>query len=89
MERRFSIGRTLLTEPADRNSYELEPYVAPEQAAEFLKVNRLKVIRMARAGTLPAHPLGLGHRRQWRFKLSELDKYMQGRVNIHHPLVRQ
>ena len=58
----------------------LEPYVDPEQAAAFLKTNRLKIIRMARLGFLPAHPLGSGKRRQWRFKLSELDKHMQKRL---------
>jgi len=35
-----------------------EPYVTPEEAADFLRTNRLKVIRMARSGLLPAHPLG-------------------------------
>jgi excisionase family DNA binding protein len=66
-----------------------EPYVNPEQAADFLGTNRLAVIRMARSGLLPAHPLGLGKRRQWRFKLSELDKHMQRGVNTSYPPVRQ
>jgi excisionase family DNA binding protein len=67
----------------------LEPYVSPDEAAEFLKVNRLKLVRMARSGILPAHPLGTGKRRQWRFKLSELDKHMQGGIETNHPPVRQ
>ena len=67
----------------------LEPYVSAEEAAEFLKTGRLKIIRMARSGFLPAHPLGTGKRRQWRFKLSELDKHMQGGIDIAHPPVRQ
>jgi len=67
----------------------LEPYVSPEEAAQFLKTNRLKIIRLARSGSLPAHPLGSGKRRQWRFKLSELDKYMQHGVETANPLVRQ
>lgn len=66
----------------------LEPYVDPDQAAAFLNTNRLKVIRMARSGFLPAHPLGAGKRRQWRFKLSELDKHMQAGLNDAHPPVR-
>jgi excisionase family DNA binding protein len=65
-----------------------EPYVDPDQAAAFLKTNRLKVIRMARSGALPAHPLAGGKRRQWRFKLSELDRHMQDRLNGLHPPVR-
>ncbi len=65
-----------------------EPYVDPDQAAAFLNTNRLKVIRMARSGSLPAHSLGGGKRRQWRFKRSELDKYMQERLNSPDPPVR-
>jgi len=67
----------------------LESYVSPEDAAEFLMVTRLKVIRMARSGVLPAHPLGAGKRRQWRFKLSELDGHMQGGITAANPPVRQ
>ena len=67
----------------------LEPYVSPEEAAAFLKTNRLKIIRMARSGTLPAHPLATGRRRQWRFKLSELDKHMQHGIDVACPPVRQ
>lgn len=65
-----------------------EPYVDPDQAAAFLNTNRLKVIRMARAGSLPAHSLGGKERIQWRFRLSELDKHMQGGLNGSHPPVR-
>lgn len=67
----------------------IEQYVSPEEAAAFLKTNRLKIIRMARSGCLPAHSLGTGKRRQWRFKLSELDQHMQGGINTDHPPVRQ
>jgi hypothetical protein len=66
-----------------------EPYVDADQAAAFLGTNRLKAIRMARCGLLPAHPLAGGKRRQWRFKLSELDNHMQGALNDAHPPVRQ
>lgn len=71
------------------NQEPLEPYVGPEEAAGFLELNRLKVIRMARSGILPAHPLGTGKRRQWRFKISELDRHMQGGIKTDHPPVRQ
>lgn len=65
-----------------------EPYVSPDRAAEFLNVNRLQLIRMARSGSLPAHPLAGGKRHQWRFKLSELDKHLQEQLNGVHPPVR-
>ncbi len=71
-----------------RESERPERYVDADEAAGFLKTNRLKVIRMARAGFLPAHPLGHERRRQWRFKLSELDNHMQSRLNDAHPPVR-
>lgn len=67
----------------------LESYVGPEEAAAFLRTNRLRIIRMARSGALPAHPLGAGKRRFWRFRLSELDKHMQVGINSAHPPVRQ
>ena len=70
------------------NRTAFEAYVSPEEAAAFLKTNRLKVIRMARSGVLPAHPLGVGRRRQWRFKLSELDKHMQRGIHTADPPVR-
>src|ERR1041385_2399494 len=63
----------------------VEHYVSPEEAAEFLRVNRLTIIRMARSGLLPAHPLGAGKRRQWRFKLSELDR-KSTRLNLQSRL---
>jgi len=66
-----------------------EPYVDAEEAAAFLDTTRLTVIRMARSGRLPSHPLRSGKRRQWRFKLSELDKHMQQELNAAHPSVRQ
>jgi excisionase family DNA binding protein len=68
---------------------QIEPYVGPEEAAEFLKIGRLKIIRMARSGMLPAHPLGTGERRQWRFKLSELGRHMQRGIHTADPPVRQ
>jgi excisionase family DNA binding protein len=70
-----------------------EPYVSPEKAAEFLGINgkcaRAVVNRMARTGRLPAHALNVGKRRQWRFRLSELDQHMQGGgINTHPPVRR-
>jgi excisionase family DNA binding protein len=79
-------GRTTMNQSAHAHP---EPYVSPEDAAAFLKINRLKIIRMARSGAVPAHPIGTTKRRQWRFRLSELDRYMQGDVETKHPPVRQ
>lgn len=50
----------------------IEPFVAAEVAATFLCITRRRVLEMARAGEIPAHPIGQGNRKQWRFRLSEL-----------------
>jgi hypothetical protein len=55
-----------------------EPYVAAEEAAEFLKITPRRVKEMARAGTIPAHPVDPNaDRKEWRFLLSELSARMR------------
>jgi hypothetical protein len=49
-----------------------EPFVDADAAAQFLSLTRRRVLDLARAGQLPAHPIGNGARRVWRFRLSEL-----------------
>jgi Helix-turn-helix domain len=49
-----------------------EPFVTPKEAASFLCLTVRRVLEMARSGQVPAHPLGLGRRHTWRFRLSEL-----------------
>ena len=49
-----------------------EPFVDATQAGEFLRLRPRRVLELARRGLLPAHPLGDGQRRVWRFRLSEL-----------------
>lgn len=51
---------------------DIEPFVDPEKAAAFLGVRRRRLLQMARAGEIPAHPIGSHERKTWRFKLSEL-----------------
>jgi hypothetical protein len=51
---------------------EIERFVDADEAGEFLSLNRRRIIDLARAGKLPAHPIGNGVRRVWRFRLSEL-----------------
>jgi hypothetical protein len=51
---------------------EIEPFVDGNRAAEFLCVTRRRVLEMARANEVPAHPIGWGKRKTWRFRLSEL-----------------
>jgi hypothetical protein len=49
-----------------------EPFVTAKEAALFLCLTVRRVLEMARSGQLPAHPLGVGKRHTWRFRLSEL-----------------
>jgi hypothetical protein len=51
---------------------EIEPFVDADRAAEFLVVPRRRLLEMGRAGEIPAHPIGWGKRKTWRFRLSEL-----------------
>jgi len=58
-----------------------EAFVDVVQAAEFVKYNRKTVLRLARQGSIPAHPLTGSKRRKWRFLISELDAWTRGKVN--------
>jgi len=59
------------------NPAELESFVDADEAARFLFLTRRRVLEMARGGELPAHPLGSGRRKTWRFLLSELHDYIR------------
>lgn len=58
----------------------LEPFVDAERAAQFLAMSRKSVLALARKGHLPGHPVGQGIRKVWKFRLSELDGWMQKEV---------
>jgi len=58
----------------------LEPFVSAERAGEFLAMSRKTVLALARKGYLPAHPVGQGMRKVWKFRLSELDLWMKVEV---------
>ena len=59
-----------------------ERYMDASHAAEFLALRPRRVLDLARAGKLPAHALGDGARRVWRFRLSELDLAMRQEVPL-------
>jgi hypothetical protein len=54
----------------------IEPFVDALQAAEFLVIRPRRLLELARAGDIPAHPIGRGKRKTWRFRLSELAEAM-------------
>jgi len=53
-----------------------EPFVDADQAADFLAMSRKTILKLARRGDLPGHPVGRGRRQMWRFRLSELALWM-------------
>lgn len=59
---------------------EMECFVDAGRAAEFLSMDRRTLIRWAREGIAPGHPLGAGVRKIWRFRLSELSAWAAGGV---------
>ena len=63
-----------------------EPYLSAKEAAPFLSVSPKTINRLARRGIIPAHSLGDGKRRRWRFLRSELDTWMHARVNSENHL---
>lgn len=60
-------------------SQPLEPFVSAREASQFVRLHPVTLQRLAREGTLPAHPVGDGQRRRWRFLLSELGQWLQAR----------
>ena len=61
--------------------------VGSRDAARLLRMHPKTVLRKAREGTLPAHPVGRD-RKRWHFYLSELDDWLRSQV-IEACLVRQ
>jgi hypothetical protein len=59
----------------------LEPYVDSIVAGDFLGLHPVTVMRLAREGQLPGHPVRQAKRRQWRFLLSELSRWLARQTN--------
>ncbi len=58
-----------------------EPFVDAEKAAAFLSMSRKMLLDMARKGVAPGHPVGGKARKVWKFRISELEAWMQ--VDVH------
>jgi excisionase family DNA binding protein len=56
-----------------------EAPVNQKYAARFLNLHPKTVLRKAREGSLPAHPVGTD-RKRWHFYLSELDQWLRSQV---------
>ena len=53
-----------------------ERFVDNIEAANFLNLKPRRITEMARTGQIPAHPLGAGKRKTWRFRLSEIAEHI-------------
>lgn len=51
----------------------VEPWVCLEELAEYLGVNKDTIRNWIKKTDIPAHKIG----RQWKFKLSEVDKWIK------------
>jgi excisionase family DNA binding protein len=49
------------------------------EAAQILRMDRRTVVRWARIGYVPAHPLGESKRKLWRFHEHELLEWVEAR----------
>jgi|ERR1700733_11451944 excisionase family DNA binding protein len=61
-----------------------ETPVSSQYAARFLNMHPKTVLRKAREGSLPAHPVGT-ERKRWHFYLSELDEWLRSQVITSRP----
>ena len=52
--------------------------MTPQQAAAFLGLDDKTITRWARQGYLPAHPMGQGKKKYWRFFADELLAWLLG-----------
>jgi excisionase family DNA binding protein len=68
-----------LITPSELSHSLREAPVSQQHAARFLNMHPKTVLRKAREGSLPAHPVG-SDRKRWHFYLSELDDWLRSQV---------
>ena len=66
-----------------RSSIVSERFISAAEAAKLLDLSPKTLLRFARLGTVPAHPLTGTTRKQWRFLASELYAWARGRINLN------
>ena len=72
--------KSALPAPVEPFSY-YHVVLTPEGAGAHLGLDPRTVTRWARAGYLPAHPMGEGNRKFWRFYVHELDAWLSAQTN--------
>ena len=65
-----------------QSGFDREPFVDADRAAAYVGVTRRTLLLKARLGKIPGHPLDPdAKKKDWRFKLSELDQHLCSPVN--------
>ena len=57
-----------------------ERFVDADEAATVLSVHPKTLQRWSRQGIVPAHPIGEGRRKYWRYLISELEAWFRERT---------
>lgn len=65
--------------------YEFEPLVDTDEAAQLLQIHPKTLQQMARAGRVPGIRIG----KFWRFRKSEIDRWLRSEVNCAGYACRQ
>jgi hypothetical protein len=79
LEANVSASHALVAESTPQS---LEPFVDADIAATFLGITCRTLLQKVRAGKIPGHPLDpTAQKKEWRFKLSELDRFIGAPVN--------
>ena len=87
-ESQFVLNKPSGVSPESQNSLGFEPFVDADAVATFLSLDRRQVLDWARSGDIPAHPLGRGKRRTWRFRLSEITEAVLSRKKPNQSTIR-
>jgi excisionase family DNA binding protein len=66
-----------LTETPSTEVLSFEPLLDSEEAAALLKIDDKSLQAMARSGQVPAFLIG----KLWRFRASELDKWVRSKIS--------
>jgi excisionase family DNA binding protein len=61
---------------------EPERLLTPDDLAELLGTSRISIIRLSRAGKLPAIKIG----KAWRFRRSSIDRWLAEQENVRSPI---
>jgi len=67
--------RLTWSDPMAETHYLLDAH----EAAQILRMDRRTLVRWARLGQVPAHPMGEGKRKLWRFVEHELLQWVEAR----------